>query len=327
MENLRWILIFAGVAILALLYFSGRGGKGASGSRSRTGHVRRDEFEFDGDVDTADPLLGQGNADGYESLGYEEFPAVDPADLERPGGAVGARSGARSGATGGSLDGELGHELSPAEPVASHPDPFEMDRAAASQARSPASSPSGLGGLTQKIDAIGAKLSGKRRQRVAESRSLEDVSTEPVYASKIITLHVVGSAPGAPDRHLDGQALLSAFEQRGYTFGEMNIFHSMHNGKTVFSVAKMVEPGWFDPEDINSFSTPGITLILQLPGPVAADTAFEVLLSEAFDIAEELGGTVLDGDRSTLSKQTAQHMREGIYEYMHRQKYFGSVAT
>ncbi len=58
-----------------------------------------------------------------------------------------------------------------------------------------------------------------------------------------------------------------------------------------------------------------------------ADVSFEVLISEAFEMANELGATVLDGDRSTLSKQTLQHMREGIYEYMHRQKYFGSVPS
>jgi len=107
----------------------------------------------------------------------------------------------------------------------------------------------------------------------------------------------------------------------------MNIFHSMHQGKTVFSIAKVVEPGTFDINQISSFDTPGISLILQLPGPVAADVAFEVLISEAFDMANTLGGTVLDADRSTLSKQTVQHMREGVYEYMHRQKYFSGVAS
>jgi cell division protein ZipA len=107
----------------------------------------------------------------------------------------------------------------------------------------------------------------------------------------------------------------------------MNIFHSMHNGSTVFSIAKMVEPGFFDINNPESFQTPGVTLILQLPGPVPADVAFEVLVSEAFEIANELGATVLDERRSTLTKQTVQHMREGIYEYMHREKYFGNVPS
>lgn len=324
MENLRWILIFAGVAILALLYFSGRGGKSASGARSRSAHVRRDEFEFDGDIDTQDPLLGSAENSAAPVGEFDDFPSVDPSDLERPGGAplpqasdaVAVRE--YDQATVGHAYADSTHEPGLDEP---------RSRAQAAPAAASAST-SLAGGLSQKIDAIGARLSGRRRQRLSDSQAQQgDRTDEPVYASKIITLHVVANAPGTQDRLFDGAALLAAFEHRDYTFGEMNIFHSMHNGKTVFSIAKMVEPGWFDPDDINSFATPGITLILQLPGPVAADTAFEVLLSEAFEIAQELDGTVLDGDRSTLSKQTAQHMREGIYEYMHRQKYFGSVAS
>jgi len=60
---------------------------------------------------------------------------------------------------------------------------------------------------------------------------------------------------------------------------------------------------------------------------LSSDVAFEVLVSEAMEMASELGGTVLDAERSSLSKQTVQHMREGIYEFMHRQKYFGSVPS
>jgi cell division protein ZipA len=126
---------------------------------------------------------------------------------------------------------------------------------------------------------------------------------------------------------LEGEHLLHVFEQRGYHFGELNIFHSMHEGNTVFSVAKMIEPGSFDIDDMASFQTPGITLILQLPGPVPADVAFEVLVSEAYEMARELGAAVLDDQHSTLTKQTVQHLRDGIYEYMHRQKYFGTVPS
>ena len=140
---------------------------------------------------------------------------------------------------------------------------------------------------------------------------------------KIVTLHVVAQQ----NTLIDGGQLLDVFDRRGYHFGEMNIFHSMHNGETVFCIAKMVEPGFFDVEDIESFVTPGVTLILQLPGPVPADVSFEVLISEAYEIASELNATVLDGDRNNLSKQTLQHMRESIYEYMHRQKYFRKVSS
>jgi len=293
MENLRWILIFAGVAILVLLYLSGRprrtrtriAGSAGRSSSSPVGNAA-DQFgagsdnEFDS---VSDALMGEEVQHPGLGDGLSGFDAVDPDAFSRP----------------------------------------EVDSASGSEMNRK----TGFGGsLAQKIEAVSARLTPGRRQRVAASEPADmhnDEGSGAAYASKIITLHVV--AP--PDRLLNGPQLLNVFDQRGYHFGEMNIFHSMHEEKTVFSIAKMVEPGSFDINDAESFATPGITLILQLPGPVPADVSFEVLISEAFEIAGELGATVLDGDRSTLSKQSVQHMRESIYEYMHRQKYFGSVPS
>ena len=275
MENLRWILIFAGVAILVLLYFSGRPKRGP-GQREVLNKSQNKSASRQRPADTADPLLGDEAVDSQFS-GFDE---VEPGDFDRPAG-------------------------SNADPVKS----------------------GGLSSISQKIEAFSERLSPKRRARVAASEPVEnreeDASDSSGFASKIVTLHVVA----LDDQLFDGALLLDQFEQHGYHFGEMNIFHSMHHGKRVFSIAKMVEPGYFDIDRIESFETPGVSMILQLPGPVAADVAFEVLVSEAMELAKALGGTVLDADHSSLSKQTIQHMREGIYEYMHRQKYLSSVPS
>lgn len=313
MENLRWILIFAGVAILVLLYFSGRNPRAGRGQSTRTGRAssrgldpRNDQIAPHVD-EHADPLMGE---QGFDQS-YDHFGDPHAGNI-----------------TGGSHD--AGRPLS-TDDIAPFDDPDDFVRPGAhpgdpgrrtSDAKAVAAG--GLSGLSKKIEAFSDRLTPGRRQRVAESEPVDTADENPAaYASKIITLHVVSS----PGSLLPGQDLLQVFESRGYHFGEMNIFHSMHNGKTVFSIAKMVEPGFFDINSIESFETPGITLILQLPGPVPADVAFEVLVSEAFEMANELNATVLDGDRSTLTKQTVQHLREGIYEYMHRQKYFGTVPS
>lgn len=292
MENLRWILILAGVGILAVLYFSGRS------KRSQTPAWPSDRRHAGADADDFDPLLG-GDTLNEPIAGFDQ---VDADDFARPGHDFDA------GAKSSSIN------LAPSD--------YEFEEALG---RTRDSSP-GFTSFAQKIESISAKLSPKRKQRVAESEpaDIDNISpADPEFANKIITLHVV-----APQKTLiNGEQLLDVFDRRGYHYGDMNIFHSMHNGDTVFSIAKMVEPGSFDIDDIESFVTPGITLILQLPGPVPADVSFEVLISEAFEMANELNAAVLDGDRNTLSKQTLQHMREGIYEYMHRQKYFGSVPS
>ncbi len=291
MDNLRWILILAGVAILAVLYFSGRPGRSKKSASTLDAHR-----SSAADVHI-DPLLGE------ETLSntIPDFTGVDPDDFTRP--AQGSGNSKTSAFDLAPSDYDFGEDLG----------------------RSQGSSPV-FTSFAQKIESISERLKPKRRQLIAESEpaDIDEMSpTDPEFTNKIVTLHVVAQQ----NSFFDGQQVLDVFDRRGYHFGEMNIFHSMHNGTTVFSIAKMVEPGYFDIDDIDSFVTPGITLILQLPGPVPADVSFEVLISEAFEMAKELNAAVLDGDRNTLSKQTLQHMREGIYEYMHRQKYFGSVSS
>jgi len=277
MENLRWILIFAGVAILVLLYLSGRQPKaGRRHGETLSRDAQRNSSQAQA---PADPLLSD---DAFVDP-LDEFGEHDEIDdmMDRPGGQPAAK----------------GRRTSP-----------DRDRNA-----------SGFGGISSTFGALGSKLSPKRRSGTVDADKAE---TKPA-ASKIVTLHVA-----APEGQLmNGALLLEQFEQRGYHFGDMNIFHSMHEGQTVFSVAKMVMPGSFNIRDVDSFQTPGLSLILQLPGPVAADVAFEVLLSEAHEMANALGATVLDADRSTLSKQTVQHMREGINEYVYRQKYSSGVPS
>jgi len=288
MEMFRWILIIAGVAILALLYFSGRP-KNNNDQREALDKSRGKLADVDGvytDAQagyqhatggSADPLLSDPNE---ANARFDELSEMDPDDFVRPG------------------TGELQVDAEP-----------EQTRSS----------------IAQKIESFSNRLSPRRSQKVANVASQQSAAAPSGEQgqSKIVTVHVV--AP--QDQVFNGADLYEVFEQRGFHFGEMNIFHSMHQQKKMFSIAKMVEPGYFDINDIGSFYTPGITLILQLPGPVAADVAFEVLISEARELAQHLGGVVLGSDRSTLSNQAVQHMREDIYEFMHRQRYFANATS
>lgn len=345
MSNLRWILLFTGVAILLLLYFTGRPKK-----------VRRSQSERRGAGSmqgVSDPLMDHSshNTDAGRQTTrpsmMDDFDATDfdVADMERPDGGYGYQSETR-----------YTPQVRPREPVAqpaeyhtaesphythdsvpggqvNYPpslvsDPMhDAGSATVHPIRRDSETPAetmqeqvdagtSLGG---KIDALSARLMGRKKPVENPVTTVED-NSEP---QKVILLHVV-----APDGQvIEGELLLHVFEQRRYHFGEKNIFHSLHNGEIVFSVAKMVEPGSFDVDDISSFETPGLVLILQLPGPVAGDVAFEVLVSEAHELADALGCRVLDSKRSTLSRQTTQHLRENIRNYMHRQKYLKKAVS
>lgn len=147
-------------------------------------------------------------------------------------------------------------------------------------------------------------------------RSGEDGESAPApLPDKLIVLHVTA---GASERIL-GVQLKAALEAEGLEFGVMDIYHRMVSGGggrvPQFSVANMLNPGTFDPAAMDDFSTPGVSMFLQLPGPREGMESFDAMLACAEGLATRLGGQVLDASRSTLTGQGVEHIREGIREW------------
>jgi cell division protein ZipA len=82
----------------------------------------------------------------------------------------------------------------------------------------------------------------------------------------------------------------------------------------------MVEPGTFDLSAMGSFTTSGLVLFLQLPGPTEPVQAFDRMVEAARSLADSLGGTVCDATRSMLTNQTVGHMREDVIDFQLRQR-------
>ncbi|MCG8435630.1 MAG: cell division protein ZipA [Gammaproteobacteria bacterium] len=135
---------------------------------------------------------------------------------------------------------------------------------------------------------------------------------------KIVALHIMPSATN----DFAGNEVRTVLTAAGLSFGKYKIFHresTSHPGnETIFSVANMMEPGSFDLESLDGARVPGLALFMVLPGPLRGVDAFADLLATARRIASELGGEVKDENRSTLTKQTAHHIRESIIEFEHQ---------
>ncbi len=136
------------------------------------------------------------------------------------------------------------------------------------------------------------------------------------FEEKLVTIHVAAQR----DQRFFGNDLKALFDQHGYRFGRMSLYHCTLEGDRVFSIANMVKPGTFDEETLDKFATPGITLFMRLPIELDADVAFDFLIREAKELAEELGGQLRDENRNPLSEQTIQHMRDDIQQYVFRSK-------
>ena len=125
------------------------------------------------------------------------------------------------------------------------------------------------------------------------------------------------------NERLAGPDLLHILLACDLRFGKMNIFHryerSNGQGNIQFSVANIVEPGIFDLDAINDFSTPGVCFFLSLPGPQDALQAFECMVETAQCLVNNLDAELRDESHSALTNQTLEHYRQRIIERERRQ--------
>jgi len=136
---------------------------------------------------------------------------------------------------------------------------------------------------------------------------------EPAAAADQVFMLFVEAPKGVPFR---GPILLGALAAAQLEFGDMDIFHRVEqdNGqeKVLFSVANIREPGTFDLSAMESFTSEGVVLFMQVPGAVDAVRAFDVMVESSRVLADNLDSRVCDASHTRLTKQAISHMREEV---------------
>lgn len=97
-----------------------------------------------------------------------------------------------------------------------------------------------------------------------------------------------------------GPEMAQCFDDIGIKFGEMDIYHYQSGGQRLLSVANMMKPGTFDPNNLTGFTTPGISLFLQLRPESDFALSEQVLVKSAQYIAYKLKGEVLTAAHEAL---------------------------
>lgn len=124
------------------------------------------------------------------------------------------------------------------------------------------------------------------------------------------------------DNPINGASLLPMLLTLGFKFGEHDIFHRHVNtngkGPILFSLTNMFKPGIFDIDNIENFSTHGLSLFMMLPIEGDAQQVFNMMHNAARKLSDEFDCRILDGNRVGLSKQSLQQYIERIREFERR---------
>jgi cell division protein ZipA len=136
--------------------------------------------------------------------------------------------------------------------------------------------------------------------------------------AEVVVIHVLARQPeGFP-----GDALHKIFSACDVRHGEMDIFHRHEQekgqGPVQFSVANVTRPGTFDVAAMDALHLPGLSFFLRLPGPSRPLEAFDCMLETARVVARNLDGELQDESHSVFTTQTAEHCRQRIREFVHR---------
>ena len=224
------------------------------------------------------------------------MPSGDDADLDL--GAVSMTAGERIGQS------PKPSPVPPSRlaPVASGPD--KPSTAAAGLQAEPPPEP-------RQTAAAGAKESATRPRPGVRPRD-----DSPGFSpEQIIAIHVLARGGEAFNGRELWQYLLAA----NLRFDEMKIFSKFENhrenAKPVFRVANVVNPGTFDADNIEEFTTPGVSMFMVLPAPIDNMRAFEQMLTVARGIARTFQGRLLDSTRQELTQQSIEQARRSIREF------------
>lgn len=157
-------------------------------------------------------------------------------------------------------------------------------------------------------------------QAAAPRAAKRPVAEPPAEDALIVVLTVMARS----GQRFAGTDLRRVLEGAGLRHGDMDIFHfhgaaGRATATPVFSVANALKPGTFDLAALESFTTPGLTVFLRLPGEVEAQVAYESMLGTARRLAEDLDGVLCDQSRNPLTPQSENHLRERIAEFSRRQ--------
>ena len=163
-------------------------------------------------------------------------------------------------------------------------------------------------------DAKRARLDAVNKLETASNKAAKSSNTLSGVDGKhmVVVFHVVAREPDT----FSGPMIEQMMSELDLEYGDMGVYHynvqRLEKKQSVYCVANMLKPGTFDLETMATFSTPGLTFILQLPGPEDELKSFNIMTEHAQRLAAFLNGDLLDENRNPVSKQSISSYKEQV---------------
>ena len=152
------------------------------------------------------------------------------------------------------------------------------------------------------------KAAGRKDKTDPEKSAVPAADDGKAVENKMIAL-ILAHTEG---NDIEGPALHAALREQGLRFGEGQVYHRMLGGKTVFSVANLIKPGTLVPEEAENFSTKGLAVVLNLPGPASPLVALDDMMETTIGIARTLKLGIFDAQRQPLTAASGAAMRADV---------------
>ncbi len=118
---------------------------------------------------------------------------------------------------------------------------------------------------------------------------------------------------------MQGSSLLPLLLTLGFKYSPDGFFNRHQDaagtGAVLFRLVNMYNPGTFDIDNMEQFSTAGISLFMTLPCESENLPTFNMLHSAAKKIADEFGAEIFDHNRQLLSIPTVRQYVEKVREF------------
>jgi len=172
------------------------------------------------------------------------------------------------------------------------------------------------------LESDSSQSSNSKFKTSSQKTNSSQASTGAKGDEFLITLMVLPK----PGNTFTGSEIITACKEAGLQLGEYNIFHryALVDNKVlmtpVCSLVNLFEPGYFELDSIEDFTTEGLSLFMQLPGPVDGRDAFIILMDVSDKLSLNLNATICDETRSVLTTQTISHLKEKVENYRFKLK-------